>query len=189
MSLQIQSGDTLSAIASRFGTSVAALARANGIENVNLILAGDTLKIPGDAASVSGGGRSSALTLPGDAASFSGGGSHADVLSGQYNGQGGMQCLEFVQYHSTIRGGIGYAKNAWLDGNHPGYEKSSTPQPGDIFVTNNGEYGHIGFVKDVNPDGSITVVDSNWVSHEQVGEHTISAAYLDQYLLGYLRKA
>jgi len=44
---KIVSGDTLSAIARKFGTTVTALAQANGISNPNLIYAGKTLKIPG----------------------------------------------------------------------------------------------------------------------------------------------
>lgn len=42
----VQSGDTLSAIAAGYGTSVQALAAANGIANVNLIFAGQVLTIP-----------------------------------------------------------------------------------------------------------------------------------------------
>ena len=41
----IQSGDTLSCIAGRFGTSVAHLVALNGIENPDLIYAGDTIRI------------------------------------------------------------------------------------------------------------------------------------------------
>jgi len=48
MSYRIQSGDTLSALAKRYGTSVDALQKANPqIKNVDLIYAGDTLKLPG----------------------------------------------------------------------------------------------------------------------------------------------
>ncbi|HEY0095906.1 MAG TPA: LysM peptidoglycan-binding domain-containing protein, partial [Archangium sp.] len=43
----VRSGDTLSAIASRYGTSVSALARANGISNPNPLRAGQKLTIPG----------------------------------------------------------------------------------------------------------------------------------------------
>ncbi|AKJ00559.1 putative chitinase [Archangium gephyra] len=43
----VRSGDTLSAIASRYGTTVNNLARANGISNPNLIHAGQKLTIPG----------------------------------------------------------------------------------------------------------------------------------------------
>lgn len=43
----IRSGDTLSAIAARYHTSVSKLASANGIKNPNLIVAGKKLTIPG----------------------------------------------------------------------------------------------------------------------------------------------
>jgi LysM repeat protein len=44
---RIRQGDTLSAIASRFKTSVSELARTNKIANPNLIIAGKTLRVPG----------------------------------------------------------------------------------------------------------------------------------------------
>jgi LysM repeat protein len=44
---RIRQGDTLSALATRFKTSVSALARANNIANPNLIIAGKSLRIPG----------------------------------------------------------------------------------------------------------------------------------------------
>ncbi|NMO14032.1 LysM peptidoglycan-binding domain-containing protein [Pyxidicoccus fallax] len=43
----VKSGDTLSGIAGRFGTTVGALQQANGISNPNRIYAGQTLTIPG----------------------------------------------------------------------------------------------------------------------------------------------
>lgn len=63
MSYQIRSGDTLSGIASRYQTSVAALLRANPqIHNANLIYAGQSLNLPGSSDSFqpapsTGGGR------------------------------------------------------------------------------------------------------------------------------------
>lgn len=42
----VQSGDTLSGIAQRFGTTVSAIASLNGISNPNLIYAGQVLQIP-----------------------------------------------------------------------------------------------------------------------------------------------
>ncbi|MBS1148404.1 MAG: Membrane-bound lytic murein transglycosylase precursor [Myxococcaceae bacterium] len=48
----IQSGDTLSGIAARFGSSVGAIAAANGIANPNLIYAGQELTLPGGDAPV-----------------------------------------------------------------------------------------------------------------------------------------
>ena len=44
-------GDTLSAIAGRYGTSVTALAAANGISNPNLVIAGSRLALPSASAS------------------------------------------------------------------------------------------------------------------------------------------
>lgn len=43
----IQKGDTLSALAKRFNTSVDALARTNNIKDPNKIYAGKTLTVPG----------------------------------------------------------------------------------------------------------------------------------------------
>lgn len=43
---EVQSGDSLSKIAKKYGTTVDAIADANGIVNKNLIYAGDELKIP-----------------------------------------------------------------------------------------------------------------------------------------------
>ena len=45
----VQPGDTLGAIAQRFGTTVDALARLNGISNPNLIYPGQVLRLPGSA--------------------------------------------------------------------------------------------------------------------------------------------
>lgn len=42
----VQPGDTLSALAERFGTTVAALARANGIADPDRIVAGERLTVP-----------------------------------------------------------------------------------------------------------------------------------------------
>lgn len=46
----VRAGETLSGIASRYGTSVTALARVNHIGDPNLIVAGDTLRITGESA-------------------------------------------------------------------------------------------------------------------------------------------
>ena len=44
---RVRPGDTLGGIASRFNTSVSALASLNGISNPNMIYAGQTLRLPG----------------------------------------------------------------------------------------------------------------------------------------------
>jgi LysM repeat protein len=60
MSHTIRSGETLSGIAQRYGTSVSALARANNISNPNLIRAGAQLNIPGRSGGSPSAGRPSA---------------------------------------------------------------------------------------------------------------------------------
>lgn len=52
-SYKVRPGDTLSAIALRYKTSVTSLARANSIENANYVVAGQRLSVPGSG----GGGR------------------------------------------------------------------------------------------------------------------------------------
>lgn len=47
----VRRGDTLSAIAERHGTSVGAIATANGIKDPNLVVAGQRLRVPGDSSS------------------------------------------------------------------------------------------------------------------------------------------
>ena len=59
----VRPGDTLSAIAHRFSTTVQALSRANGIDDPNHIVVGQQLTVPGqDPAPASGGGAAGATT-------------------------------------------------------------------------------------------------------------------------------
>jgi LysM repeat protein len=48
----IQDGDTLSALAKRFNTTVEVLARTNNIKDPNKIYAGKTLSVPSPASSI-----------------------------------------------------------------------------------------------------------------------------------------
>jgi LysM repeat protein len=51
----VRPGDSLGAIAARFGTSTSALASANGLANPNMIVAGTRLRVPGTSAAPSQG--------------------------------------------------------------------------------------------------------------------------------------
>ncbi len=62
----VRAGDTLSSIAARNGTSVAALARANGIRNPNLVRLGMRLTIPGAGGGAGGGGGGTYRVRAGD---------------------------------------------------------------------------------------------------------------------------
>jgi LysM repeat protein len=51
----VRAGDTLGAIAERYGVAVSSLAQLNGITNPNLILPGEVIRLSGPASSASGG--------------------------------------------------------------------------------------------------------------------------------------
>ncbi len=92
---RIQRGDTLSALASRFHTSVSELARVNHIANPNLIYAGKSLSIPGHSGrdsfehAKSGGAHSGGTQ--GSGSSGRTGGSTGSGPVGATTGAGGIQ--------------------------------------------------------------------------------------------------
>ena len=61
----VQSGDTLSGIAAKYGTTVAALVQLNGIANPDLIHVGAVLKIAGNGSAASGGSANKTYTVRG----------------------------------------------------------------------------------------------------------------------------
>lgn len=62
----VVAGDTLSGIAARFGTTVAALVAANGIANPNLIRVGQVLRLSGSAPAPAQGGGATYTVVAGD---------------------------------------------------------------------------------------------------------------------------
>lgn len=63
---------------------------------------------------------------------------------------------------------------------------SDTPVVGGAFIMPLSDpkyapYGHVGIVKSINPDGTITAIDSNFVAEHTVGEHKISMNSIDGY--------
>lgn len=109
MDYTIKRGDTLSALAARFHTSVGALARENGIKNVNLIYAGAQLHVPGKGDSF--GGRPDPVPNPDDGFTPSPGGSSKafDIAKQQLGKNAGSLKLE----HSAV----GNAMEDWVPNN------------------------------------------------------------------------
>ena len=62
--VRVASGDTLTSLAARYHTTVAALATANGITNHNFLLIGTVLQIPGSQPAASAGPAPAAATVP-----------------------------------------------------------------------------------------------------------------------------
>ncbi len=78
----VQPGDTLGKIAARFGTTVAAIAQANNIVNVNLIFVGQVLQISGAPAQQPGGSPQAGGPAPQPLAGFELGGQVANLNGG-----------------------------------------------------------------------------------------------------------
>ena len=65
----------------------------------------------------------------------------------------------------TLPGGLGNARNwAWQPAN-AGYAVDKTPEPGAVFVSTGGYYGHVGVVEAVNDDGTLSVSDMNYAGN------------------------
>jgi len=95
----VQSGDTLSALARRYDTDVATLARLNGIDNPNMIHVGDHLMVPGGS-----GGTGSASPGQGGGSTSSGGGNWMDIARGEMGQReiaGSRDNARIVEYHDT----------------------------------------------------------------------------------------
>ncbi len=127
MSYTIKRGDTLSGIAARYGTTVSALARANGISNPNLIHTGRTLQIPGK--SSSGG-------------SSSGGGSYTvkrgDTLSG-IAGRHGTSVSAIARLNNIANVNLIYpGQNLRIPGRDGGGSTYTPPVNNGGGVTNSG---------------------------------------------------
>ena len=177
MQVQIRPGDTLWALARRYGTSPSQLMQANPqIRNANLIYAGQMLNVPGKkddfVPAKAKGGEPQAT----GATQSARGTAPASFREGAWGGQ----CLAWVNKTSGRPMWNFCAKNCLT--NHPGWTRVSQPQPGDLFVMANGIYGHIGYVLGVISNGTITVADSNWNLDEREHIHTIPMSSIAGYL-------
>src|SRR5438067_7005541 len=115
MSIRIKPGDTLSALAQRYGTSVDALMRANPqIKNKNLIYAGANLNIPGRRDDFVRGGIGAIWNAAKGAVA-----DVAGILKKVANGMWGGQCLAWVNKTSG-RPMWNYCAKDCLT-NHPGW--------------------------------------------------------------------
>src|SRR5438874_1988042 len=67
-----------------------------------------------------------------------------------------------------------------------GYSVGSAPKVGSIMVTWESWAGHVAYVEAVNPDGSWTVSEMNWVAFDVIDERTIKPGQLGQKLVGFI---
>lgn len=81
----------------------------------------------------------------------------------------------------TLPGGLGNA-NMWAAALSGSYRIDRTPEPGAVFQTYSGYYGHVGVVDSVNADGTITISDMNGIAGwGRVGTATIPQSEWGSY--------
>lgn len=185
---RVQSGDTLSAIASRFSTTWQALAQLNHLSNPNLLTVGQVLHIAGQAPSSNTGGSSSvSLPVQSSAESFD----QAIVntakayLGAPYLWGGttpqGFDCSGFTQF-VFAKNGVNIPRTSWAQYTDAKSIPRSALVPGDLVFFNTyasgashvGIYvGHLGgyqqaFIDAPAPGQTVMIQNLNnvyWVSH------------------------
>jgi LysM repeat protein len=83
----------------------------------------------------------------------------------------------------TWNGDAGYW---YANASAQGYPVGPTPKVGAIMVTWESWAGHVAYVEAVNPDGSWTVSEMNWVAFNVIDERTIKPGQLGQKLVGFI---
>lgn len=173
-SYTVRSGDTLGAIAQRFGTSVDALRRLNGITG-DLIYVDQVLKVSGT------------TRTAGTAPVVQKAASHVSPVFRHSNLYTLGQCTWHVfnrrqEIGRPISTYWWHARN-WREGAiRDGFRVDRVPTFGGIIHSVDGVYGHVAFIERVNGDGSVLVSEMNyWTSPGVVGYRTIGAQEMSRY--------
>ena len=103
------------------------------------------------------------------------------------------ECVPYVRYETEILQSAcnGPAYQCFSQAQAQGYSTGATPMEGAIMVFNidtskNMPVGHVGIVKSINGNGTITLHDSNWCANDcqLVREHDVDPAAYN--ILGYI---
>ena len=150
----VQPGDSLSLIASKYGTTYQNIMQLNGL-NSFLIFPGQKLKVSGSAASTG------TTTAPNR--------QYQTPIFNHENYYDWGQCTWYV-FNKRKEAGLGISTywwnaNAWDDNAaRDGYTIDRNPTVGSILQSDLGYYGHVSYVERVNPDGSILVSEMNFTA-------------------------
>lgn len=149
----VQAGDSLSLIASKYGTTYQKIMSLNGLNNF-FIYPGQKLKVTGNASTNSG------------SATTTNRGYNTPVFSHQNLYTWGQCTYHVFNRRAEIGKGI---STYWWNANNwdnaaaaDGYTIDNRPTVGSIAQTDVGYYGHVMFVERVNNDGSILVSEMNY---------------------------
>ncbi len=149
----VQAGDSLSLIASKYGTTYQKIMSLNGLNNF-FIYPGQKLKVTGNVSTNSG------------SATTTNRGYNTPVFSHQNLYTWGQCTYHVFNRRAEIGKGI---STYWWNANNwdnaaaaDGYTIDNRPTVGSIAQTDVGYYGHVMFVERVNNDGSILVSEMNY---------------------------
>lgn len=172
----VKSGDSLSTIAAKYGTTYQKIMSLNGLSNF-IIYPGQKLKVSGTAST---GGNTGTST------STNGGGYNSPVFNHQNLYDWG-QCTWHV---FNRRKAIGKPISTyWWNANNwataaakDGYTITRSPRVGSILQSTAGYYGHVSFVERMNSDGSIQVSEMNFSAAPGIVTYrTIPASQVSSY--------
>lgn len=171
----VKSGDSLSAIAAKYGTTYQKIMSLNGLTNFN-IYPGQKLKVSGKA-TTGGSGSAGTSTNTG----------YRTPIFNHSNLYDWGQCTWHVfNKRAQIGKGIStywWNANSWDTGAAAdGYTIDHNPTVGSILQSDLGYYGHVAYVESVNSNGTITVSEMNYsASPGIVTYRTISASEARSY--------
>ena len=170
----VKSGDSLSVIAGKYGTTYQKIMSLNGLNNI-IIYPGQKLKVSGSVST--GGGQSSSNNT----------GSYTPPMFYHQNLYDWGQCTWHV---FNRRKAIGKPISTyWWNANNwasaaakDGYRVNHKPAVGSILQSSAGYYGHVSFVERINNDGSIQVSEMNFTSSPGVLTYrTVPASLVPSY--------
>jgi len=178
--ITVMMGDTLDSLASANQVETAAIADYNRLRTTSLV-AGTVLVIPN--------GKGPAFPPP-PAQSQRGSGAMPTVVVtcclGPYPTNfpvGWCTYLPATKRKVTWNGNAGYW---YANAKAQGYEVGPTPKVGAIMVTWESYLGHVAYVETVNPDGSWTVSEMNYVGFNVIDLRTIKPGQLGTRLVGFI---
>lgn len=169
----VKSGDTLSTIASKYGTTYQKLMSLNGMKNT-IIYPGQKLKVPGTNSTSKTGSTSTAT-------------GYKTPIFNQANLYDWGQCTwHAFNRHAEVGKGIStywWNANNWdTAATQDGYTVDHRAAVGSILQTDAGYYGHVAFVERVNSNGSIYVSEMNYSAAPGIKTfRTIPATQVSSY--------
>ena len=99
--------------------------------------------------------------------------------------------IQFGQCTWGVKEVAPWASNWWGNGGDwagsaasQGYAVGSTPVTGSIVCWTDGGYGHVGYVTQVDQDGQIQILESNYNNQQQINNYR---GWFDPQKLNYTR--